>query len=586
MYWYQLASQWGLVGGTWSLIDNLIQDPGGEIFVRLSGTGSFQGGSSNVVGYSYTEGSTPLVPGDETGAIGDVSIDVVNNNDASILLYKDEFYLNDRFHGAVIGEIENVSGANDLVTMGGRSRLALLNVDAIIGPKVGTIEAVLTAIFAQVGITQQIIFDTGLSTETIKTPGYEGDVWVFVKQLCSAYETEVTVVREFVVVRPTRQRTIDATNIIDKNWQVQDIELAQTFDVAYYNYAQQTDFLVFPKGGWTPEVQVYQVEHNETVEFELDLEFFLTSVQQPTVQDTVAKDYGTASVYAVSANDNLPVSAAFWTDYGGDMSFEILGDGSRIKITLTGPNYEPLSPYSISISDGSTSYSTLRIVGTGTNFQRLLYTEKTGLLPAEAPLVKGQEIDNPAIDTLVDAKRYALFARRLYSLPKQTYSTSAREFRRTKGSVPTILFPTFDDFSDSLPGGYSFTNFNEEYSGLTFDQFTTSVGNTVPQGFGEVPGSRIRLDDAVYRVRSSNITPDVISIEAEYDTLFSDLDDVYGAALWEDLEPGWTGVGATWTTVVALPFGQKTFTDFNTTFASVNFKDFALLPMREVPVNA
>ena len=586
MYWYQLASQWGLVGGTWSLIDNLIQDPGGEIFVRLSGTGSFQGGSSNVVGYSYTEGSTPLVPGDETGAIGDVSIDVVNNNDASILLYKDEFYLNDRFHGAVIGEIENVSGANDLVTMGGRSRLALLNVDAIIGPKVGTIEAVLTAIFAQVGITQQIIFDTGLSTEVIKTPGYEGDVWVFVKQLCSAYETEVTVVREFVVVRPTRQRTIDATNIIDKNWQVQDIELAQTFDVAYYNYAQQTNFLVFPKGGWTPEVQVYQVEHNETVEFEVDLEFFLTSVQQPTVQDTVAKDYGAASVYAVSANDNLPVSAAFWNDFGGDMTFEILGDGSRIKITLTGPNYEPLSPYSISISDGSTSYSTLRIVGTGTNFNRLLYTEKTGLLPVEAPLEKGQEIDNPAIDTLEDAKRYALFARRLYSLPKQTYSTSAREFRRTKGSVPTILFPTFDDFSDSLPGGYSFTNFNEEYSGITFDQFTTSVGNTVPQGFGEVPGSRIRLDDAVYRVRSSNITPDVISIEAEYDTLFSDLDDVYGAALWEDLEPGWTGVGATWTTVVALPFGQKTFTDFNTTFASVNFKDFALLPMREVPVNA
>ena len=586
MYWYQLASQWGLVGGTWSEIDNLIQDPGGEIFVRLSGTGSFQGGESNVVGYSYTEGSTPLVPGDETGAIGDASIEVVNNNDASILLYKDEFYLNDRIHGAVIGEVENVSGSNDLVTMGGRSRLALLNVDDIIGPKVGTIEQVFTSIFTQVGITQEIIFDTGLSTATIKTPGYEGDVWVFIKQLCSAYEVEVTVVQQYVVVRPTRQRTIDATNIIDTSWQVQDIELAQTFDVAYYNYAQETDFLVYPKGGWTPEVQVYQVEHNETVEFELDLEFFLTSVQQPTVQDTVAKDYGTASVYAVSGNDNLPVSAAFWEDYGGAMSFEILGDGSRVKITLTGPSYEPLSPYSISISDGSTSYSTLRMVGTGTNFERKLYTEKTGLLPIEAPLEKGAEIDNPTIDTLEDAKRYALFARRLYSLPSQTYSTSATEFPRLKGSVPTVLFPTFDDFNDSLPADYSFTNFNEEYSGVTFDEFTTDIGNTVPQGFGEVPGSRIRLDDAVYRVRSSTITPDVISIEAEYDTLFSDLNDVYGAALWENLEPGWTGLGSTWSTVLTLPTGQKTFEDFNSTFANVNFKDFALIPMREVPVNA
>ena len=94
------------------------------------------------------------------------------------------------------------------------------------------------------------------------------------------------------------------------------------------------------------------------------------------------------------------------------------------------------------------------------------------------------------------------------------------------------------------------------------------------------------MDDAVYRVRSSNITPDVISIEAEYDTLFSDLNDVYGAALWENLEPGWTGLGSTWSTVITLPFGQKTFTDFNTTFAGVNFKDFALLPMRETPVNA
>jgi len=586
MYWYQLDPQWGLVGGTWSLIDNLIADPGGEIFVRLSGTGRFKGGNSNVVGYSYTEGSTPLVPGDETGAIGDASIEVVNNNDASILLYKDEFYLNDRIHGAVIGEVENVSGSNDLVTMGGRSRLALLNVDDIIGPKVGTIEQVFTGIFAQVGITQDIIFDLGLSTATIKTPGYEGDVWVFIKQLCSAYEVEIAVVQKYVVVRPTRQRTIDATNIIDTSWQVQDIELAQTFDVAYYNYAQETDFLVYPKGGWTPEVQVYQVEHGETVEFELDLEFFLTSVQQPTVQDTVEKDYGTASVYAVSGNDNLPVSAAFWEDRGGAMSFEILGDGSRVKVTLTGPSYEPLSPYSISISDGSTSYSTLRMVGTGTNFERKLYTEKTGLLPVEAPLEKGAEIDNPTIDTLEDAKRYALFARRLYSLPSQTYSTSATDFPRLKGSVPTVLFPTFDDFNDSLSGGYSFTNFNEEYSGVTFDEFTTDIGNTVPQGFGEVPGSRILLDDAVYRVRSSTITPDVISIEAEYDTLFSDLDDVYGAALWGNLEPGWTGLGSTWSAVLELPFGQKTFENFNSTFANVNFKDFALIPMREVPVNA
>jgi archaellum component FlaF (FlaF/FlaG flagellin family) len=331
---------------------------------------------------------------------------------------------------------------------------------------------------------------------------------------------------------------------------------------------------------------VYQVAANETTEFELDLEFFLTSIQQPTVQDTVTKEYDVASVYSVSANDNLPVSAAFWTDYGGDMSFEILGDGSRVKVTITGPTYEPLSPYTIGISDGSTSYSTLRIVGTGMDFNRLLYTEKTGLLPAEAPLVKGQEIDNPAIDTLADAKKYALSARRLYSLPTQTYSTSSNEFPRLAGSIPSIFYPSFDDYNDSLPTGYTFANFNSDYIGKTFDDFTFELGNVVPQGFGEVAGSRVKLDDAVYRVRSTTITPDIVSFDAEYDTLFSDLNDVYGAVIWSELASAWTGLGSTWATVLVLPDGEKTFTDFNTTFGGVNFKDYALMPMRVEPVAA
>jgi hypothetical protein len=586
MLWYQLAGSWGLVGGTWSFVDDIVQDPGGEIFVRLSGTGRFAGHASNVINYSYTEGSTPLVPGDDSGAIGDVSIEVLNENDASILLYKDDFYLQDRVHGSVIGSVESVSGNNDTVTMGGRSRLSVLNVDAVIPPRSGAIGDIIQAVINDLGITTNILKDGNLSTDTVRVPGYEGDVWVYVKQLCSAYEVEVTVIRDYIVIRPTRQRTIDASNIIDKSWQVQDIELAQTFDVAYYNYTPRSDYLVYPEGGWTPEVQVYQVAANETTEFELDLEFFLTSIQQPTVQDTVTKEYDVASVYSVSGNDNLPVSAAFWTDYGGDMSFEILGDGSRVKVTITGPTYEPLSPYTIGISDGSTSYSTLRIVGTGMDFNRLLYTEKTGLLPAEAPLVKGQEIDNPAIDTLEDAKKYALSARRLYSLPTQTYSTSSNEFPRLAGSIPSIFYPSFDDYNDSLPTGYTFANFNSDYVGKTFDDFTFELGNVVPQGFGEVAGSRVKLDDAVYRVRSTTITPDIVSFDAEYDTLFSDLNDVYGAVIWSELASAWTGLGGAWASVLVLPNGEKTFADFNTTFGGVNFKDYALMPMRVDPVAA
>ena len=583
MFWYLLGPEWVLLGDTWSNVNNLVSDPGGEISVRTAGTGTFRGGPTNVVGYSYTEGSTPLVPGDESGAIGDMSIDVVDCNNSSILLYKDEFFLQDRLHGSVVGNIENVTLNIDQVTMGGRSLLAQLNVERIAEPRSGTIEQVLDYIFALVGITGGIVYDESLPATTIRTPGYEGDLWVFVKQLASANDFEVTVIRNFIVVRPVRQRVIDASNIIEQNIQIQDIELAREFDVAYYNYEPETDFLVFPEGGFNLETTpVYQVEANETVEFEVELEFFLTSVKQPIAQDFVPIDYsGTNSVYSVSANDNLPVSAAFWNDFGGDVSFEILGAGNRLKIIITGPDFPELSPYSISVSDGSTSYSTLRVIGTGMNFKRELYTEKTGLGVFDTPNEKGTEIDNPAIDTLEDAKRYALFARRLYALPKQTFSTSSRTFPRVEGSVPFFFYPTFSDFNSSVNAEYSFNNFNSDYGGITFDQFTTQVLNTVPQGFGEVSGSRVKLADAFYRVRNVTITPDVISIDTEYDTLFSDLIAVFRAPQWKDLPASWGAMDDVWEDVVVLEEVQKTFEDFNEIFQGTNFKDYALLPLRQ-----
>jgi hypothetical protein len=582
MSWFNLDELWSLVGGTWGDIGNLIQDPGGEIFVRMSGTGRFAGHASNVINYSYSEGSTPLVPGDESGAIGDVSIEVLNRNDASILLYKDEFYLQDRFHGSVIGNIENVSGSSDTVNMGGRSILSYLNIDKILPPRRDTIGNVLEAIINDVGLAGNIIQDVALPPETIDTPGYEGDVWVFVKQLCSAYEVEMTVVRDYVVIRPTRTRTIDATNIIDKSWQIQDITLAQEFDVAYYNYEQQEDYLVHPEGGWTPEVQVYSVGSGETITFEIPIEFYLTSITQPIVQDTVAKDYaGPASFYAVSGNDNLPIPASQWTSFGGDMSFAIKGDGTVIEVTLTGMDFPSLAPFSIGISDGSSSYSTLRICGSGMDFNREIYTEKTGLTSSDTPIVNGGEIDNPAIDTLEDAKRYALFARRLYSLPTQTFSTSSRTFPRLTGSLPTIFYPTFDDYNDTLNPSYSFSNFNDEYAGLSFDQWTQALGNTVPQGFGEVSGAKVKLDDAMYRVRSVTITPDIVSFDAEYDTLFSDLTAIYRAPEWQDVAAAWGGMAEIWDDVVVLDELQKTFNDFNSVFAGTTFKDFALIPLRQ-----
>ena len=76
---------------------------------------------------------------------------------------------------------------------------------------------------------------------------------------------------------------------------MQDIELAQEFDVAYYNYTPRTDYLVYPEGGWNSEVHRLLRWHSvRQPSLRLDLEFFLTSVQQPQVfKIRSLKDYGT-----------------------------------------------------------------------------------------------------------------------------------------------------------------------------------------------------------------------------------------------------------------------------------------------------
>jgi hypothetical protein len=212
---------------------------------------------------------------------------------------------------------------------------------------------------------------------------------------------------------------------------------------------------------------------------------------------------------------------------------------------------------------------------------RELYTETTGLSPSDTPNEKGTEIDNRAIDTLQDAKDYALFARRLYALPKQTFSTSSREFPRTEGSLPPEFYPTFEEYNSSVSSDYSFDAFNSEYGGITFDQFTTSVLQAVPQGFGEVAGSKVLLGDAMYRVRNVTITPDVVSFDAEYDTLFSDLFAVFRGPQWKDLPASWGALADAWEDVVTLEEVQKTLEDFNEIFTGISFKDYALMPLRQ-----
>lgn len=555
--------------------------------IDIVGTAKIYGHKSNIQTFSYSEDSTPHVPGDDSGALGEFSFSVKDFENNGILFYKDGILLRDTTFGVLTGEINSVNSSEGFLNVSGQSKLKFLNIEKTIAPKNTDLRGVFEEIFSASEITTDIIYSPSLPNPQVYLPGYTGDLWAFLKQICAVYDVEVSLINASIYVQPVREREISIETISSESYSLSEIQLSQEFDVAYYNYEEVTDSVVYPRGGWNPEVQVYQVEANETVTFEIEVDGFLTDIKQPIAQDSVLKTYsGTDSVFAASGSDGLPVSAAFWNNFGGSASVSLKDNGTKIEVVIKGPDFTELSPYTIGVSDGSTQYSTLFLVGSGILYTKEYVTIKTGLSPEEAPQIKGVEIDNPIISTRNLAIDAGVRARRRYSLPNQTFSASGKIFSRkvfveydyftldsaTLGVldgpiflayVPVnqlLLYSTFGDYNNTLPVGYLFSNFNTDYATASFEDFEQSLSSIFKQAFGTIPGSRVRYLDAIYRVRSSDVSPESINVTAEYDTLFSDFNDTFTSTL----------------------FGGSD--SFNTIFANLTFTDYALIPLRTTPL--
>jgi hypothetical protein len=523
------------------------------ISIFSTGNGRFKGHESNIGVYEYSEGSMPHDVFDESGEVGQFSFQADSDDRGrSILLFKDAVELRDDFYGFVSGNVNSFNYSDGFVDVTGTSRLNLINTEAVVSPALTTVAQYLRNIFSAASIFSDIIVAPNVPKKPIVTPGYEGNLWVLLKKFAALHQLDVSLVRNAIFVRPMREREISIENVTNEILKLSEDNLSQKFEVAYYNYEQKSDSLAYPIGGWTPDVEVYSVEANETVVFDLPVNAFLTQVKQPSVVSFVAKDYsGPDSVYSVTGNDGLPLPGQLWTDFGGGMFFELTDLGRNIRVTLKGPDFEELSPYSISVSDGATQYSTLRIVGTGIFFDRKTAVIPTGLTFNETAQEFGQEIDNVFISTFQEAYDAGVRARRRYALPRQVFDTTGRRLVQPGGEIS--FFPSFADFENTLPAVYNFEDFNQSYDTATFDDFNQSLAELVVQSFGTVAGSRVRFEDAYYRVRSTTVSPGEISANSEFDTLFEDFDDARSSQIFES---------------------------FNFNFAGLSFDDYALIPLR------
>jgi hypothetical protein len=391
-------------------------------------------------------------------------------------------------------------------------------------------------------------------------------VWVKLKELCVAYGAEITLIRGNITVRPVRSNNAIELNNITESWTVENSDLAQQVEVYYYNSDYRAGELVYPSGGWNQDVTVYTVDALQTIEVNIPVDVTITSIVQPTIQTTVAKD-GVGSVYCVVGNEGEPILPADWTRDGGSITVAIGEDKESLDVTIVGAGGKTAeyAPFRIGVSAGDNDYySSLRVLGDGTHFRRESIIVPTGADATVTARLIGATVDNRFISTLSQAQSIALDVASKWASPSQVIRIDrAMISAPTDGESSAYDYATFAEFDAyaAANGITTFTQFDTAWSGQTFAQFDNYWFELVDdqfafQVFGNANGSRIQFRRAMYRIRQIDISESNVRYTAEADTTIGDFDESAGVAM--------------------------TFTQFDTLYAGLTFQDFSLIPLPTV----
>jgi len=523
-------------------------------------------------GYTVREESTPVDTTDTTGAAGSMTIELFNSlsRAATKRLSRKTVTLTDRGQGVTVGVAKVPSGSLVSTSLTMDQRTVALSVVRTAQPFSGTLRNYFIYLLGLVGIVDGYVIDPVYTAMTGTFPGWQDEVWLQMKRLLAAKGGEISLASANIIIRPIRGRVTVDKRDTEFSWSMDDSNLAQAIEGYWYENEQRSAGLAYPPGGWNEDVQVYQVDAGETIEFDLPLNASLSSVNQPTALDYVSREYvGPNSVYCVVGSDGLPVPAAQWVDAGGKIQVLIGEDTRSLIVRITGASIDRYAPFRIAATAGpSDNYSSLRLTGTG------VFSTKHGpvrLITSadedQTSVEIGATVDVDFITSLSDLYDAMAWTLSRYGGPRHSISVQTTGINRS-GDSGSYAYPTFEDFNEyaTSQGWTTFTSFNTAYAGDLFQDFNETWAATVSesfvnQAFGNVAGARTFRDGLWFRLRTTDISPGGLSYAAENDSTVGDFDTWMLAQLAER----------------GLP---NTMASFNTLLAErASFSDMSAAPM-------
>jgi len=493
---------------------------------KLTSSGSGKIKDNSIISFSYSEDITSLEPSSINGGSSQVTISAIEEtSDAGLintkLMINNTASLTDDVYGTVQFDVKNVStNAGGVATIVGDSVQNKLNVIKTAASFNGTLSAAITYYCGLCGVTPTV--DSALNGRSVKFIGWSGNVWDYLKMLCSVitYNTtdrssiEMYFNGTTVGFRPASTNTLTIEDYqSDFNQSVETFNAAETIDVYSYNTEYKSNAIVYdinyydsnysnPKKAFLSSFSdSLQVEAGETIVKRFTIDATLSSIKQPDCVATISPlPYNPSTSgngqYVIVGSDNLPIQPAQWIAQGGSLVVALTENPNEIQITITAPADKSLlqntgikygfAPYRVGVetSGGGFDYPSLYIVGTGMFYKKIKTTFITG---ANSSNVSAAEIDNIFIIddfTLANAgmaAAQAVCGPNIYTNGSSASgfvfgSTIGKSFKKNsnKFRLDTVDFSA-NGVSWHATDSATFSDFDAINSGKTFTQFNSIV---------------------------------------------------------------------------------------------------------------
>lgn len=520
-----------------SYIDGSLPD---DTLVRYSWTGTANASTStqevrslvsdgaaarwNIADYSVVEDSTPMDPSDTTGGFGQITVTLPEDADTRGLM-NEQLVLTDGALGETTGTVRSLGGDGLSAQITANSRLGNLAVERTITPFVGTLTDCIEYHLGLCGITTGIVIDSDYDSINVKVPGGRENVYDRLLQMGTAYDFEMSLVSNNVVIRHVREREAINYRNASVKWSMDQSQLAQSVTGWYYN-TYSGDQIAYPVQQDDSAMDVFQVDAGETKVYEVVLDASLSSVEQPTVTDMAGYASSTASLYAVSTMDGDTIAPSRWTSGGGSVAITMSEDTRIMTITVRGADIPELSPFRVATPDRDGNFtSAIRVRGTGVFWRKeqmtLIIHEDQDLAPDEV----GAAVDVQFMETADQLYHRLLYTAQRYGTDNQRISVSTGGINRL-GESGSARYATIGDVNAAFPGatistiftqlGPTIADWNAEILGLVSGDFAN-------QAYGNVSGARVLYDHSYYRIRSATIRARDITYDAERDNTINDV---------------------------------------------------------------